>query len=133
MGLFAEIPEEMQLVVDSDHRSSPPSHHQHRVHQIWPKQISALLQTTGIKPNSLHLHLKTTPARPPRHLRPAKPPGKARVRPGRRWSTNRRGRWKKRGEGGGGKRTLQTSPWVEIFLSRLVKMFPCSSIIYGLL
>jgi hypothetical protein len=57
---------------------------------IGQKNTSALLQSTGKEPKNRKLTLISTPAPLLRHLRPAKPPGRARDRPGRPWSGLRR-------------------------------------------
>jgi hypothetical protein len=59
-----------------------PRRHHRRPHQILPERAGRLLQYNGISPRTLDLHLASTPARPPLHLRPAEPPEKARERPG---------------------------------------------------
>lgn len=63
----------------SDHRSRRTGLYRPNELEIWPRDLGALLQTTGIEPLQLDL---TTPALLLRHLRPASPPGRARDRPG---------------------------------------------------
>ena len=67
------------VAVHSDHRSLEKEIHRPYELEIWPRDLRALLQTTGIKPLQLNL---PTPAPLLCHLRPALPPGRARDRPG---------------------------------------------------
>jgi hypothetical protein len=98
-GLLMEICGWEWSAAVSDRRSSLPRRHHHRPHQILPERAGRLLQYNGISPRTLDLHLASTPARPPLHLRPAEPPEKDRVRPGLPWSTVRRGAVEREGFG----------------------------------
>jgi hypothetical protein len=89
-ALLEEILALERFASSSDHRRPADDHHHREMQQIWPEKICALLQSNGKKPKNLQLNLPSTPVRPPRQLRPAKPPEKAWVRPGLRRSKGRR-------------------------------------------
>jgi hypothetical protein len=98
-ALFAKILEGVSTTAHSGHRSRKALEPYLELPEIWPEELEALLQTTGIYPRTRILSLISTPAPLPRHLRPAKPPEKARERPGLSVGAVNEGERRERGRG----------------------------------
>jgi hypothetical protein len=105
LGLLTEILGGRSSGAISDRRSSLPRRLHHQTHRILPRRSGARLPNDGIQPKTQDLNLSTEPAPPPPHLRPAAPPEKGRVRPGRPRSTGRG----EDGDGEGGRRREERS------------------------
>jgi hypothetical protein len=98
-ALFAQIVGGVSTTAHSGRRSRKAVEPHLELLEIWPEELEALLQTTGIYPRTRILSLISTPAPLPRHLRPAKPPEKARERPGLSVGAVNEGERRERGRG----------------------------------